>query len=166
MNPQPPDTSKQREACLLDTTHQREPPPPDPPEPNTVPSPPPEPDPDPSPDHNYDSEPTPEPALPRKSFSNKKPVEIFKSDKAHGYFTVRKFFKSMITICSVFPMQSSVFNANFAYAMAVDPYSGIVTDMSLLKIDFLIRHPNLFKAGKKDADSPGIMEALSGPYRE
>ena len=32
--------------------------------------------------------------------------------------------------------------------------------------DFFLRNPILFKAGKKDADTPGMMEASSGPHRE
>ena len=28
-----------------------------------------------------------------------------------------------------------------------------------------MKNPNMFKAGKKDKDSPGIIEALTGPYR-
>ena len=72
----------------------------------------------------------------------------------------------MVTLCSVLPVHGSSFNANYAYTMAIDPQSGIITNTNLLEPDFLLRNPNLFKAGKKDADSPGIMEALSGPYRE
>ena len=108
----------------------------------------------------------PDPFLLRRSSRDRRPVERFKFDKAHGYFTVRKFFKSMVTLCSVLPVHGSSFNANYAYTMAIDPQSGIITDTNLLEPDFLLRNPNLFKAGKKDADSPGIMEALSGPYRE
>ena len=124
------------------------------------PKPPPDPDPQPK------ADPAEEPPLVRRSSRDRRPVERFKFDKAHGYFTVKKFFKSIVTLCSVLPTHGSTFNANFAYAMAVDPYSGIVTDTNVLGPDFLLRNPNLFKAGKKDADSPGIMEALSGPYRE
>ena len=72
----------------------------------------------------------------------------------------------MITICSVLPSHGSAFNANFAYAMAVDPHSGIVTDTNLLEPDFLLRKPNIFKAGKKETHSLGIMKTLSGPCRE
>ncbi len=46
-------------------------------------------------------------------------------------------------------------------------YSGI-SDASNFPPDFLTRNPNLFKAKKKknDPDSPGIVDALSGEYRE
>ena len=48
----------------------------------------------------------------------------------------------------------------------MDPVNGIL-DTSLFPPDFLIRHPNILKAKKTmDPDSPGIVEALSGPYRE
>ena len=102
----------------------------------------------------------------RRSSRDRRPVERFKFDKAHGYFTIKKFFKSITTLCCLFPDDSSAFNANYAYALALDCHSGIVTNTSMIAPDFLVRNPNLFKAGKKDADSPGIMEALSGPYRD
>ena len=106
-----------------------------------------------------------EPIL-RRSKRTKKPVERFKFDKAHGYFTVKKFLKTFVSVCSLLPTNGSKFDANLAYTMAIDPSSGIVTDTNVLEPDFLLKNPGIFKAGKKDADSSGIMEALSGPYRD
>ena len=41
-----------------------------------------------------------------------------------------------------------------------------ITDTNVLEPDFLLSNPNLFKAVKKDADSLGIMEALTSSERE
>ena len=109
--------------------------------------------------------PVEEPIL-RRSKRTRKQVERFKFDKAHGYSTVKKFLKTFVTICSVLPVNSSKFDANLAYTLAIDPSSGVVTNTNVLEPEFLLKNPGIFKAGKKDADSPGIMEAFSGPYRD
>ena len=45
--------------------------------------------------------------------------------------------------------------------------SGVLTDTSCFTPDFLNKNPNLFKAKKgNDPDTPGMMEALSGLYRD
>ena len=59
------------------------------------------------------------------------------------------------------------FNSNYLYALALDPSLGIVTDPSVFSPDFLNKNPRLFKAKKgNDPDTPGMMEALSGPFRD
>ena len=168
--------AEQREPFLPESSSQREKAPPmmsdKPGLPNKAPvvfeqdPPPPDPPPDPDPEPVTKSPEKSEPAPVRRSSRDRRPVERFQFDKAHGYFAIKKFLKTMVTLCSVLPSDSSSFNANYAYTMAVDPSFGIITDTNVLEPDFLMRNPNLFKAGKKDADTPGIMEALSGPYRD
>ena len=102
----------------------------------------------------------------RRSKRTRKPVERFKFDKAHGYNTIRAFTKAIVTTCSALAVSSNQFNHCYAFALAFDPTSGIVENPNSLAPDFFLRNPNLFKAGKKDADTPGMMEALSGPHRE
>ena len=59
------------------------------------------------------------------------------------------------------------FQPNYLFTLALDPEYGIITDSSSLSPDFLTRNPNLFKAKKgNDPDTPGIVEALTGQYRE
>ena len=49
----------------------------------------------------------------------------------------------------------------------MDPHSGLMTSSDSLPPDFLLNNPKLFESKKgNDPDTPGIMEALSGPHRE
>ena len=102
----------------------------------------------------------------RRSKRSRKPVIPFAFDKAHGYHVVKRFMKTLVLSCALLPCQGKQFNAHYAYALAIDPNSGIIHDTNVLQPDFMMRNPGMFKAGKKDADTPGIMEALSGPYRD
>ena len=103
----------------------------------------------------------------RRSSRTRKPVERFDFRKTHGYSTVRIYLSHAIMTCVALTSKSTQFNSNYLYALALDPSSGIITDPTIFSPDFLIKNPNLFKAKKgNDPDTPGMMEALSGPYRD
>ena len=71
----------------------------------------------------------------------------------------------MIGACSIKSCHSISFNTHYAYSLAFNPSIGMIPSSNLLEPDFFLRNPNMLKAGKHDKDSPGIVEALTGPYR-
>ena len=93
-------------------------------------------------------------------------MERYTFDKAHGYSNVKRYLNNIVQVFST-PLTRTQYNSAYHFALALDPEFGILTDPGMLKPDFFTRNPGLFKAKKgKDSDSPGIVEALSGPYRE
>ena len=64
------------------------------------------------------------------------------------------------------PLQGQQFNAHYAYALAIDPQSGIIHDTNILEPNFLLKYLNMFKIGKKNIDSFGIMEIFIDEYRK
>ena len=102
----------------------------------------------------------------RRSSRNRKSVERFQFDKAHGYAQVSSYISSLIKHCFSVKMTKTQREQNYLYVLALDPING-VADTSLFPPDYFTRAPYLFKSKKKgnDPDSPGIMEALTGPYR-
>ena len=87
-------------------------------------------------------------------------------DKSHGYALVRNYVNSLVSECFNKHMSWAQREQNFLYVLALDPINGIA-DTSLFPLDYFTRNPYLFKSKKKgnDPDSPGIMEALTGPHR-
>ena len=77
---------------------------------------------------------------------------------------VRAYVNTILKVCASPHLTRKQREANYLFALALDPSHGIIHDPSLFAPDFFIRNPNMFKAKKKnDPDTPGIFEALSGP---
>ena len=75
--------------------------------------------------------------------------------------------KAVLKACVGLHAVKGHYNPCYTVAMALDPASGVMTDTSLFTPDFLNRHRMMFKAKKgNDPDTPGMMEALSGPHRD
>ena len=112
-------------------------------------------------------EPQSEPVGPRRSTRVRKPVDRFTPDKAHGYASIQRFAKRLITCLCLFSTHRQVYDVNYATALALDPNYGVLDGFSSLPPDFLTSNPWMFKAKKThDPDTPTIREALTGPYRD
>ena len=71
----------------------------------------------------------------------------------------------LVGVCSTLNCDSYCFKTHYAYSLAFDPSIGMVPSSTSLEPDFFLKNPNMLKAGKHDKDSPGIVETLTGPYR-
>ena len=73
----------------------------------------------------------------------------------------------MFKVSALLSLTTSRGNSNYLFALAMDPHAGIITSSDSLPPDFFLNNPKLFKSKKgDDPDTPGIMEALSGPHRD
>ena len=67
-----------------------------------------------------------------------------------------------------FSSPQAAYDVNYHVALALDPEFGILDQLTDLSPDFMNRHPSAFKSStkKNDPDSPNIVQALSGQYRD
>ena len=118
-----------------------------------------------TPEENYDPVTEESPPL-RHSTRQKKGVDRFKFDKAHGYSVVKRYMKNLIQCLCLWHSVRQVHDMNYIAALALDPEYGVLDNFNNLSPDILTRNPWMFKSTKKDPDTPGIREALTGEYKE
>ena len=107
------------------------------------------------------------PGTPRWSTCNRKPVDRFKFDKAHGYGLVKHFSLALCKCLSTYQNVRHVYDVNYSVALALDSEFGILDNVMTLSPDIFIRNPFMFKAKSKcDPGTPNIRDAMTGHYRE
>ena len=117
--------------------------------------------------------PASKPVTPRKSKRTLKQPYRFTFTPAIGYHAIRSYGRClikttlMLATATMGGVHSQQYNACYAAALALDPEFGVLDKMHGYAPDFLNCHPFLFKAkATPDHDTPGVHEALSGPYHD